>query len=111
MRGLIVGVLLGLCCFVLTGVWTSAARQADLDEAHRLVEPSSLALLVPVGSQVRVECELPNGAGYLAVGPAIGISMPVLTVTAAQLDSTPRGPFSESCDHWVKRHHVTTIES
>ena len=111
MRGLIVGVLLGLCCFVGTGVATSSARQPDLDEVHRLIQPSSLDILVPVGSQIRVECALPNDAGYLAVGPAIGISMPVLTVTAAQLDTAPRGPFKESCDHWVKRHHVTTIES
>jgi hypothetical protein len=108
-RALLVGLVLGLFGFLAMGLATSDARRADVDEAHTVIAPTSLGELTPIGSVVRLECEEPDGASYLAVGAPSGITLRVLTVRAAQLDSPPRGPFTESCAHWLRRHHVGTV--
>ena len=110
MRALIVGLVLGLCG--LLGIGAAVHRDAstaDVNEIHTLLVPTDLGDLVPAGSTVQVECELPAGAGYLAIvrAPVPEYAYLVITVTAAQLDSAPRGPFPESCAHWQQRHHVT----
>lgn len=92
------------------GVVTRPVRQSDVGEVHTLVRPSDLGAIVPVGSTVDLECQLPDGR-YLALGPADGITLPIVTVTADELDAAPKGPFTESCDHWKQRHHVINVAS
>ena len=110
MRGLVVAaVLIGACLFAGIGLATRSAAPADVNESHRVIASTDLGDLLPVGSTVEVDCELPDQAGYLATTPVAPFSFMVVTVTAAQLDSTPHGPFTESCDHWRARRHVTTV--
>ncbi len=110
MRGLaIVALLLGACLFAGIGLATSSAnRGTDVNESHQLTALTDLGNLAPVGSTVELECQLPGEAGYLAVAPVTAFSYLVVAVTPAQLDSPPRGPFTESCDQWQARHHVAT---
>jgi hypothetical protein len=80
----------------------------DVDEVHILLTGDDP--LVPAGSPVKLQCQLPDGSGYLATALASLSSVTVLTVAAADLDGLPRGPFTETCEHWQQRHHVQTIE-
>ena len=98
---------MGLLGCLGIGIATAQTRYPDVNEAHVLLESvGDLASLVPGGSTVLVECQLPNG-NYLAIGPAIGVTVPVVKVAATQLDAPPRGPFAESCGHWQRRHRVS----
>ena len=106
MRAVVIGVVLGLCGFAGIGLVTAPARQGDVNESHTLVAPTDLGPAVAVGATIEVDCQLPDGTGYLAVVPQSPIALLVIKVTPTQLDSAPRGPFPESCDHWQKRHHV-----
>ncbi len=109
MRGLIIGVLLGLCGFGgIAAATDHIPAQSDVTEMHTLTAPTDLEDLIPVGSRIAVECALPGDAGYLAVAPAPGDTLLVVTVTAAELDTTPRGPFTESCEHWQQRHNMVS---
>jgi hypothetical protein len=108
--GIVVGLMLGLLGFVAIGAVASAAGTSDVSEPHRLIAATSMGEIVPVGSSVLIECQQPSGE-YLAEQPAVGATMLIFTVTASQLDTTPVGPFSESCDHWQARHHVDTAST
>jgi hypothetical protein len=105
-----VGAVMGLVGFAAIGGIAHAARSLDVNEPHTVVMATSMGELVPIGSTVLVECQLPAG-GYLAEHYAAGNTMLVFTVTTTQLDSAPTGPFPESCEHWQKRHRVADAAS
>ncbi len=109
MRAVVISLCVGLCCLGLMGFVTRSTRKADPDvsESHVLVTASDP--LVPPGSIVKLQCQLDDGSGYLATALPSASSMLVITVTAADLNTPPRGPFAESCAHWQARHHVQAI--
>jgi hypothetical protein len=90
----------------------------DISEAHTLTQtlergiPSNTGVIPmnqEAGKTVYVQCHWPNTSEYVASnGKPTPYGMPlVFDVNAGQLDSTPKGPFKESCEHWGKRHKVT----
>jgi len=114
--GLVIGALLGVCGFAFIGLATRPPPgPADVNEPHTMSAPSP-GYAAHLGGKVLVQCALPDGTSYLATThpsglSAIAITFRVVTVTAAELDSPPRGPFTESCAHWEQRHHVPTNSS
>ncbi len=111
MRALaILALLIGAVWFTGIGLVTASVNHGgDVDESHRLVATTILGDLLPVGSSVQLQCELAGNGGYLATSAVTAFTYLTVTVSAAQLDTPPRGPFTESCDHWRARHHVATI--
>jgi hypothetical protein len=90
----------------------------DINEAHTLTQTLERGVVaangfVPLnqkaGEAVYIQCQWPNTSEYVASnGKPTQYGMPLaFNVTTDQLDSTPRGPFKESCEHWGKRHKVT----
>jgi len=107
-RGLVVNLLLGACAVAGIGYATRSTRDPnpDLNERHWFISVSYP--LVPAGSIVQVQCELADG-NYLATALPSLSSILVITVSANDLDSAPRGPFTESCEHCQTRHHVQSV--
>jgi hypothetical protein len=89
----------------------------DINEAHTLTQTLERGItaangVIPMNQQagktVYVQCQW-NSTEYVASNGKGGqYTMPlVFNVTVDQLDSTPRGPFKESCEHWGNRHKLT----
>jgi hypothetical protein len=109
-RAVLITLLLGACGIAAVDYATLDARRPnpDVNEPHTIA--SSSDPLIPVGSVVKVQCAQNDGT-YLATALPSLSSILVITVTVADLDARPRGPFTETCAHWQARHQVQNMPS